>query len=136
MSLVNISMADALPDEQIFTAIGEHGFHRLISAFYRRVQADDILSPLYPQNDFPAAENRLREFLIQRFGGPAAYSAARGHPRLRIRHAPFKVDLKARNRWIELMEAAMAEALLPPEAEPALRKYFQDTATLMMNHPG
>ena len=80
------------------------------------------------------AEQRLREFLIQRFGGPDHYSQRRGHPRLRMRHAPFKIDQAGRNRWIELMESALAEAQLPPEAEPALRKFFHDAATFMINH--
>ncbi len=96
---------------------------------------DDILSPLYPQQDFAGAEERLRLFLIQRFGGPATYSEQRGPPRLRMRHAPFPVDERARNRWIELMKQALAEADLPPEAIPALHKYFLDTATFMINHP-
>jgi hemoglobin len=73
--------------------------------------------------------------LIQRFGGPTTYSDTRGHPRLRIRHAPFKVDLRARDRWIEKMERALAEAKLPEEVVPTLRKYFVDTATFMVNFP-
>jgi hemoglobin len=125
----------ALAEDQIYPKIGDEGFHRLIAAFYRRIRTDDILSPLYPQQDFAGAEERLRLFLIQRFGGPATYSDQRGHPRLRMRHAPFPVDERARNRWIELMQQALAEANLPPEAVPALHKYFLDTATFMINHP-
>jgi hemoglobin len=125
----------ALSENEIYNAIGEEGFKRLVSAFYHRVKTDDVLSPLYPEQDFPGAEERLRLFLIQRFGGPATYSERRGHPRLRMRHAPFAVTEAARNRWIELMEHALAEANLPDEALPALRKYFLDTATFMINHP-
>jgi hemoglobin len=129
------SNTPALAEDQIYPTIGDEGFHRLIAAFYRRVRTDDILSPLYPQQDFAGAEERLRLFLIQRFGGPATYSDQRGHPRLRMRHAPFPVDERARNRWIQLMEQALAEVNLPPEALPALHKYFLDTATFMINHP-
>ena len=124
-----------MQEEQIHTTIGLEGFHRLVAAFYRRVKIDDILGPLYPNQDFAGAEERLRLFLIQRFGGPGTYSEQRGHPRLRMRHAPFKVDERARNRWIELMEQALTEAQLPDEVLPHLRKYFLDTATFMINHP-
>ena len=123
-----------IPEDQIHATIGDEGFHRLIAAFYSRVKTDDILGPLYPQQDFTGAEERLRLFLIQRFGGPTTYSNQRGHPRLRMRHAPFPVSERARNRWIELMEAALAEAALPEDALPTLRKYFHDTATFMINH--
>ena len=128
------SNTPALPEDQIYNSIGDEGFHRLIAAFYRRVRTDDILGPLYPQHDFAGAEERLRLFLIQRFGGPTTYSDQRGHPRLRMRHAPFQVDERARNRWIQLMEQALAETHLPPQALPALHKYFLDTATFMINH--
>src|SRR5437763_15531432 len=105
-----------IPEDQIYAAIGEEGFARLIGAFYRRVKGDDLLAPLYPQQDFAGAEERLRLFLIQRFGGPATYSDQRGHPRLRMRHAPFAVTQAGRDRWMELMEAAIAEAQLPERA--------------------
>src|SRR5438309_12014335 len=114
-------MAD-VPEQQIYTTIGDDGFARLVAAFYRRVRVDDLLSALYPPNDFTAAEQRLREFLIQRFGGPSRYSEARGHPRLRMRHAPFKVDMAARDRWVMLMEAALDEAELPQDVTAVLRK--------------
>ena len=124
-----------IPEDQIYATIGEQGFTRLIAAFYRRVKRDDLLAPLYPQEDFAGAEERLRLFLIQRFGGPTAYSDQRGHPRLRMRHAPFAVTQAGRDRWVELMEAALAEAQLPEPALPALRQFFHNTATFMINHP-
>jgi hemoglobin len=126
-------MEAELTEEKIYAAIGEEGFVRLVGGFYRRVAGDDILGPLYPREDLAGAEFRLREFLIQRFGGPGRYSAARGHPRLRMRHAPFKVDFAARNRWMELMEQAMAEAQLPENVVVLLRPYFASTATGMIN---
>ncbi len=88
---------------------------------------------MYPKDDLVGAEKRLRGFLIQRFGGPQDYSMERGHPRLRMRHAPFPVDVHARNRWMQLMEAALEEVKLPAEVTALLRKFFNDTATFMMN---
>lgn len=122
-----------LLDSHVHALIGDEGFRRLVAAFYRRVAGDDILSPMYPPHDMAGAEQRLRGFLIQRFGGPEIYSQQRGHPRLRMRHGPFKVDRAGRDRWVELMEAAMVEAELPAEAIPPLRKFFHDAATFMIN---
>lgn len=122
-----------LLDTQLFGLIGEEGFTRLVSAFYRRIPADDVLGPMYPGNDLAAAEARLRGFLIQRFGGPSTYSEQRGHPRLRMRHAPFKVDLPARQRWMKLMSEALDEVALPQPADAVLRPFFATTATFMMN---
>jgi hemoglobin len=120
-------------DQETYSIIGEEGFRRLIAAFYRRIAQDDILGPMYPKQDLAGAEERLREFLIFRFGGPQRYIEHRGHPRLRMRHAPFAIDQAARNRWIELMDAAFEEAQLPPEAHAMLRGFFDSTATFMIN---
>ena len=125
-----------LLDTHVYGLIGEEGFTRLVAGFYRRVPTDDILAPMYPKQDFAGAEERLRGFLIQRFGGPDAYSQRRGHPRLRKRHAPFKIDVRGRERWVELMEASLAEAQLPAEAIPPLRKFFHEAATFMINLAG
>ena len=122
-----------LLDTQLYGLIGEDGFRRLVAAFYRRVPSDDILGPMYPKRDLAGAEERLRGFLIQRFGGPDHYSQQRGHPRLRMRHAPFAIDRAGRDRWVELMEQSLAEAQLPPAAEQPLRKFFHDAATFMIN---
>jgi hemoglobin len=122
-----------LLDTNVYSIIGDEGFTRLVAAFYRRVAGDDILRPLYPEEDLAAAEIRLREFLIQRFGGPMAYSEKRGHPRLRMRHAPFAIDQTGRDRWVQLMEAALAETNLPAEVVPPLRKFFHEAATFMIN---
>lgn len=120
-------------DQEIYSIIGEEGFTRLIAAFYRRVANDDILGPMYPKQDLAGAEERLREFLIFRFGGPQRYIERRGHPRLRMRHAPFAIDEAARNRWMELMDAAFEESNLPAEAHAVLRGFFNSTATFMIN---
>jgi hemoglobin len=122
-----------LLDTHVYGLIGDEGFARLVAAFYRRVATDEILSPMYPKHDMAGAEQRLRGFLIQRFGGPETYSQQRGHPRLRMRHGPFKINRAGRDRWVELMEAALVEAALPPEAIPPLRKFFHDSATFMIN---
>jgi hemoglobin len=122
-----------LLDTQVYSIIGEDGFVRLIAAFYRRVPTDDILGPMYKDRDLAGAEQRLCGFLIQRFGGPDHYSQQRGHPRLRMRHAPFHIDKKGRDRWIELMEQALAETKLPAEPEKLLRAFFHDSATFMIN---
>jgi hemoglobin len=123
----------ALLDTKLFELIGEDGFTRLVAAFYSGIPTDDILGPMYEGQDMAEAEWRLREFLIGRFGGPMRYIQQRGHPRLRLRHAPFPIDRIARNRWIALMDAALAETQLPAEADALLRRFFADTATFMIN---
>jgi hemoglobin len=122
-----------LLDTHIFSIIGADGFERLTSAFYRRVATDPILLPMYPKEDLDEARARLRDFLIQRFGGPDGYSAARGHPRLRMRHARFHINQVARDRWRDLMELALLEADLPDDVLPLLRRFFDESATFMIN---
>jgi hemoglobin len=122
-----------LDDSEIYSVIGEDGFARLVSAFYRQVPGDDVLGPMYPADDLAGAEERLRGFLIFRFGGPARYIEQRGHPRLRMRHGPFAIDQRARDRWISLMNAALDETRLPVEADRVLREFFDSTATFMIN---
>ena len=122
-----------LLDTQLYDLIGEDGFTRLVAAFYKGVVTDDILGPLYPASDMAGAEQRLREFLIQRFGGPDTYSQRRGHPRLRMRHARFPVTPAARDRWLKLMDAALAEVKLPAAAEGMLRQFFADSGTFLIN---
>jgi len=120
-------------ENEIYSVLGEEGFLRLVGSFYRQVSTDDILGPLYPEHDFAGAEERLRNFLIFRFGGPQHYIEQRGHPRLRMRHAPFPVNQAARDRWMKLMESALRGIEAPEEAKEILRSYFESTATAMMN---
>jgi hemoglobin len=122
-----------LLDTEVYSILKDEGFTRLVRNFYKRVPTDDILSPMYPNHDFAGAEVRLREFLIQRFGGPDRYSQQRGHPRLRMRHAPFAIDKAGRDRWIQIMEQAIAESDLPESVVPHLRKFFHEAATFMIN---
>lgn len=118
---------------EIYAAVGEAGFERLVAAFYRQVRTDDILRPMYPEDDMDGAEQRLRDFLVGRFGGPPRYMQQRGHPRLRMRHAPFPIDQAARDRWVQLMSRALDEAEFPPEAERIMRDFFENVATMMIN---
>ena len=123
-----------LLDTRVYELIGDDGFRRLVALFYARVRGDDILSPMYPVHDFAGAEERLRDFLVGRFGGPMRYVETRGHPRLRMRHGRFRINQAARDRWVSLMEAALAEADLPPDATALLRQFFHDSATFLINH--
>src|SRR3954462_12880826 len=122
-----------LLDTQVHSIIGDEGFARLVAAFYRRVPSDEILGAMYPKDDLAGAEVRLRAFLIQRFGGPETYSQQRGHPRLRMRHAPFAIDQRGRDRWVKLMDRALDESNLDERAVPLLRRFFHDSATFMIN---
>ena len=122
-----------ISEGEIYAQIGEEGFQRLVAAFYAQVPADDILGPMYPADDLHGAEQRLRDFLVGRFGGPQRYIEQRGHPRLRARHAPFAIDQRARDRWVALMTRALDETALPQDADHVLREFFHSTATFMMN---
>src|SRR4029434_11249175 len=113
-----------ISEGEIYGQIGEEGFRRLVAAFYKQVPADDILGAMYPADDLPGAEERLKDFLVGRFGGPPRYIEQRGHPRLRMRHLPFTIDRPARDRWMTLMERALDEARLPAEATALLREFF------------
>ena len=125
-----------IQDAEVYQRVGEAGFARLVGAFYRQIPEDDLLGPMYPKEDLVGAELRLREFLIQRFGGPTRYSEQRGHPRLRMRHGPFPIDKAARDRWMTIMEKALAEAGFDAEVDALLSQFFANTATFMMNRNG
>ncbi len=114
---------------------GEQFFHDLVAGFYKRVAGDELLRPLYPEEDLGPAERRLRLFLQQYWGGPKTYSEERGHPRLRMRHAPFRVDVAARDRWLELMSASLADCGtdLDPADRDQLWTYLVSAADAMIN---
>ena len=122
--------------DELYAVIGEDGFTRLVRAFYSQIPDDDILGAMYPADDLPGAEQRLRDFLVGRFGGPRRYEEARGHPRLRMRHMPFKLNQAARDRWVQLMDRAIDDVALPPEAVAPLRQFLGDVATFLINRPG
>jgi hemoglobin len=129
-------MSDFHLDDRIYELIGEDGFDRLCAAFFRRIPDDEVLASIYPQHDLPGAEHRLREFLIQRFGGPHRYSDQRGEPRLRARHMPFTIDQIARDRWIQRMEQAVCEMGFDDKVNQVLRAFFDAAATFMINKEG
>jgi hemoglobin len=124
-----------MDDQDIYAAVGEDGFERLIAAFYRQVPADDVLGPMYPAADLAGAEQRLRDFLIGRFGGPQRYIEERGHPRLRMRHMPFAVNAAARARWLQLMTNALGEVKFPPDVDALLRDFFHGVSAMLVNRP-
>ena len=126
-----------MSDQQItvYEAVGgEPYFTALVKRFYAAVADDDLLRPMYPR-DLEGAEERLRLFLMQYWGGPSTYSDQRGHPRLRMRHNPYPVDIAARDAWLRAMVAAVEAD--PPE-EPmrsAILEYFVRSADFMRNTP-
>jgi hemoglobin len=120
-------------ETQVFSLVGEDGFQRLVAAFYRQVPHDDLLGPMYPAHDLAGAEERLRDYLIYRFGGPPKYIEQRGHPRLRGRHMPFPINKASRDRWMLLMDRAFAETNLPAEAAQPIREFFDNMSTFMIN---
>ncbi len=117
----------------VYEQIGAEGIERVVAAFYRRVADDPVLRPMYPEADLAPAERRLRLFLIQFFGGPTTYSDERGHPRLRLRHSPFRINQTARDVWVRHMLAALDECAIPEPAHSAMRQYFERTATGLIN---
>lgn len=114
-------------------ALGESGFEQLVAAFYRRVRQDDLIGPMYPPDEWEAAERRLADFLIFRFGGSQRYILQRGHPRLRMRHFPFSIGEPERDRWLKLMGEAMDELAVGAEARDWLEKFFAQVADAMRN---
>jgi hemoglobin len=117
-----------------YDEVGGHDtFVRLVDAFYRGVAEDDILRPMYPEEDLGPAAERLLMFLEQYWGGPTTYSQRRGHPRLRLRHAPFHVNPEARDRWLAHMRRAVDELELPPLQEATLWDYLSRAAHAMVN---
>ena len=115
---------------------GEPTVRRLVHDFYRGVADDPILRPMYPEQDLGPAEERLTLFLMQYWGGPRTYSDERGHPRLRMRHAPFAVDQAAHDAWLKHMGAAVDALELAPELHQQLWDYLVYAATSMVNTPG
>ena len=112
---------------------GAPTFERLVSRFYEGVRADPVLAPLYPQDDWDGAQTRLRMFLEQYWGGPTTYSEERGHPRLRMRHAPFAIGPEQRDAWLHHMREAVDSLELTPEQDATLWGYLEMAAMSMQN---
>jgi hemoglobin len=108
-------------------------FEALVERFYAGVARDPLLRPIYPELDLAPAQRRLTLFLIQYWGGPTTYDDERGHPRLRMRHAPFAIGPEARDRWLALMRAALAEMAPPAAVAGELDRYFAGAAEAMRN---
>jgi hemoglobin len=125
----------SLPSARTFYAEigGEPTFRALVARFYAGVREDPILRPMYPADDWDGAETRLRMFLEQYWGGPRTYSDDRGHPRLRMRHAPFAVDEKARDAWLSHMRDAVDSLELTTEQDATLWGYLEMAARSMQN---
>lgn len=115
---------------------GEETFRRLVHRFYEGVAADPLLRPLYPEEELGPAEERLRLFLIQYWGGPRTYGERRGHPRLRMRHVPFRIGEAERDAWLGHMRTAVDELGLPDQLETMLWNYLVMAANTMVNVPG
>ncbi|HKB29728.1 MAG TPA: globin [Streptosporangiaceae bacterium] len=120
-----------------FEAVGgEETFRRLVSRFYRLVAEDPLLRPVYPGEDLGPAEEHLRLFLIQYWGGPHTYGEQRGHPRLRMRHAPFRIGEAERDAWLRHMRTSLDELQLPPRLDEQLWDYLVSAAYSLVNSPG
>lgn len=112
---------------------GFETFRRIVAKFYEGVAQDAVLRPMYPEADLGPAEERFLLFLVQYWGGPTTYGEQRGHPRLRMRHAPFAVNLEARDRWLGHFRAALDDVALPPEQDARFWDYVTHAANFMVN---
>jgi hemoglobin len=128
-------MSETLPSADTFYAEigGEPTFRALVTRFYAGVREDPVLRPMYPADDWAGAEARLRLFLEQYWGGPRTYSENRGHPRLRMRHAPFAIDEVARDAWLRHMRDAVDSLELTPAQDATLWGYLEMAARSMQN---
>jgi truncated hemoglobin YjbI len=119
-----------------YARIGGHEtFRRLVAAFYAEVAEDELLRPMYPEEDLDPAADRLRMFLEQYWGGPTTYSEQRGHPRLRMRHAPYAITPTARDHWLQHMRAAVDALELPSHDDAELWEYLVAAAHSLVNNP-
>jgi hemoglobin len=114
---------------------GEPTLRLLVERFYSRVAEDELLRPIYPEEDLSGATERLTLFLVQYWGGPTTYSEQRGHPRLRMRHHPFAIGPRERDAWLGHMTAAVDSLDLAPPVRSALLDYFETASTAMINRP-
>ncbi|GIF08579.1 globin [Actinoplanes siamensis] len=120
--------------ESFFAAVGgEPTFRKLVGKFYEGIATDPLLRPMYPEEDLGPATERMTLFLMQYWGGPSTYSETRGHPRLRMRHAPFRVGPAERDAWLTHMRAAVDSLALPEEQHTMLWDYLERAAYFMVN---
>lgn len=125
------------PQQTFYDAVGgADTFHALTARFYEEVSKDEIVRPLYPEEDLGPAERRMRMFLEQYWGGPRTYSDERGHPRLRLRHAPFSIGPLERDAWLRCMHSAIAsidDSVLDTTHRAQLLDYMNMAANSMVN---
>ena len=114
---------------------GQKTFNELVSHFYALVAVNPVLRPMYPDSDLKAAAQRLEMFLVQYWGGPTTYSEQRGHPRLRMRHAPFHIATKERDEWLSCMRQAVDGLEINAELKTELWNYLEMAANSMVNQP-
>lgn len=126
-------MSGVMTEREVMIVCGEKGIRKMVAAFYRRVREDDLIGPMYPDDDWEGAEERLAEFLLFRLGASTAYTEKRGHPRLRMRHAPFRIGIAERDRWLEMMSAAMDETEISKGAREFLDPFFAQVADFLRN---
>lgn len=123
--------------QTLFDSVGgEDVFNRIVHGFYTRMRSDDLIGPMYPSDDWEGAEDRLRMFLVQYWGGPRTYSEQRGHPRLRMRHMPFSIGEAERDRWLEIMSASLADISdedLPRPQREAMWNHMVQVADMLIN---
>lgn len=125
----DVSMNEA----EVMKICGENGIRQMVAAFYRRVRGDELIGPMYPENDLAGSEERLAEFLLFRLGASTRYLETRGHPKLRMRHITFRIGIAERDRWLELMTSAMEESAIPAAAREFLDPFFAQVADFMRN---
>ena len=132
---MSLNIGSSPPPAPLYERVGGHDFfERLVDEFYDRVEADAELLSHYPdQDDLQGARDRLRMFLEQFWGGPTTYAEQRGHPRLRMRHAPFRIDTAARNQWLEAMGGAIDVLEVPEPERSELTAYFTSAADHLIN---
>ncbi|WP_083306547.1 MULTISPECIES: globin [unclassified Corynebacterium] len=121
----------------VYEAVGGmETFEKLVSGFYAQVRTDDLIGPMYPDDDWEGAQQRLTWFLVQYWGGPQLFSEQRGHPRLRMRHAPYPIDMAAHDRWLELMGNSLAqidEETIPPAYRAMIWDHMERVAAMLIN---
>lgn len=119
-------------NKTIYEIVGEEKIRTLAKLFYEGIAKDDLLRAMYPK-DLAPAEERFALFLIQFFGGPTTYSDQRGHPRLRMRHFPYAIDIEARNQWMKHITTAMEQLDLQDDVKDYMNQYFERASLHMMN---
>ena len=122
-------------NESLYDRIGEEPFRRIVHGFYQGVAEDPELRAMYPEQDLGPAEDRLRMFLLQYWGGPRTYSEQRGHPRLRMRHVPYRIGRAEHDAWLSAMQQAISESSLTDEQRAKLWSYLVMAAGTLVNSP-